>query len=216
MLELASLGAKVLQLRSVEFGMKYNVPIHVRSSFNDAEGTWVVSEDNSMEQVVVSGVTLVRDEAKITVRGVPDVAGTALNLFAPLADAGIVVDMIIQNVSENGKTDLTFTVPRGDRKRAIDLLREKCPELTHKGANIAADATIAKVSVVGVGMRSHAGVARRMFELLATEGINIQMISTSEIKISCLIEEKYAELAMRTLHDGFGLHLPPEQRGAGL
>jgi aspartate kinase len=216
MLELASLGAKVLQLRSVEFGMKYNVPIHVRSSFSEVEGTWVVGEETAMEQVVVSGVTLVRDEAKITVRGVPDVAGTALGLFAPLADASIVVDMIIQNVSEGGRTDMTFTVPRGDRKRAIELLKEKCPELTQNGKAISSDDTIAKVSVVGVGMRSHAGVARRMFELLSRERINIQMISTSEIKISVLIDEKYAELAMRTLHDGFGLHLPPDQRGADL
>jgi aspartate kinase len=214
MLELSSLGAKVLQLRSVEFGMKYNVPIHVRSSFKEVEGTWVVGEESSMEQVVVSGVTVVRDEAKITVRAVPDVAGVAWRLFRPLSDAHIVVDMIIQNMSVDGRTDMTFTVPRGERKRAIDLLRAECSDLTDGGKGITFDDTIAKISVVGVGMRSHAGVAEKMFELLGRERINIQMISTSEIKISCVIDEKYAELAMRTLHDGFGLHLPPSERAS--
>jgi len=212
MLELASLGAKVLQIRAVEFGMKYSVPIHVRSTFTEAEGTWVVAEDKFMEQVVVSGVTVNRDEAKITVRNVPDVPSVAAGLFAPLADAGIVVDMIIQNISLQGHTDMTFTVPRGDRKRAIDILTEKCTKLTNGGKNLVWDDTIAKVSVVGVGMRSHAGVAKTMFQLLAKENINIQMISTSEIKISCVIDEKYAELALRTLHDGFHLHLPVEER----
>ncbi|HWM84237.1 MAG TPA: aspartate kinase [Kofleriaceae bacterium] len=212
MLELSSLGAKVLQLRSVEFGMNYRVPIHVRSSFSDEEGTWVVSEEAFMEQVVVSGVTVARDEAKITVRNLPDVAGVAFKLFNPLADAGIVVDMIIQNTSVHGRTDMTFTVPRGERKRALELLAERVPDLTEDGRAVSWDDGIAKISVVGVGMRSHAGVAKRMFELLAGEGINIQMISTSEIKISCVIDEKYAELAMRTLHDGFGLHLDPSER----
>jgi aspartate kinase len=212
MLELSSLGAKVLQLRSVEFGMNYRVPIHVRTSFSSAEGTWVVSEEAFMEQVVVSGVTVARDEAKVTVRNLPDTPGTAYKLLAPLADAGIVVDMIIQNTSVHNRTDMTFTVPRGDRRRAIELLNEKCPDLTDGGRGLAWDDGIAKISVVGVGMRSHAGVARRMFELLAGENINIQMISTSEIKISAVVDEKYAELAMRTLHDGFGLHLAPEQR----
>ena len=212
MLELSSLGAKVLQLRSVEFGMNYRVPIHVRSSFDDSEGTWVVGEEAFMEQVVVSGVTVARDEAKITVRNLPDVAGVAFKLFTPLSDAGIVVDMIIQNTSVHGRTDMTFTVPRGERKRATELLAERIPDLTEGGKAVSWDDGIAKISVVGVGMRSHAGVARRMFELLAGEGINIQMISTSEIKISCVIDEKYAELAMRTLHDGFGLHLDPSQR----
>ena len=212
MLELASLGAKVLQLRSVEFGMNYRVPIHVRSSFSEAEGTWVVGEEAFMEQVVVSGVTVARDEAKVTVRNLPDVAGVAFKLFTPLSESGIVVDMIIQNTSVHGHTDMTFTVPRGERRRAIDLLAERIPELTDGGKAVSWDDGIAKISVVGVGMRSHAGVARRMFELLASEGINIQMISTSEIKISCVIDEKYAELAMRTLHDGFGLHLDPSQR----
>lgn len=212
MMELASLGAKVLQLRSVEFGMKYKVPIHVRSSFSDAEGTWVVAEDKFMEQVVVSGVTLNRDEAKITARSVPDVAGVAARLFAPLADAGIVVDMIIQNISDGGHTDMTFTVPRGDRKRAIEILSANVGDLTDNGKNLAWDDQIAKISVVGVGMRSHAGVARRMFELLAEDNINIQMISTSEIKISCVIDAKYGELALRSLHDGFALHLPVAER----
>jgi aspartate kinase len=212
MLELASLGAKVLQLRSVEFGMKYRVPIHVRSTFSDSEGTWVTAEESSMEQVVVSGVTVNRDEAKITVRGVPDVAGVAAKVFAPLADSGIVVDMIIQNISQDGHTDMTFTVPRGDRKRAIELLTREAGDLCAQGRNLSWDDNIAKLSVVGVGMRSHAGVASRMFQLLAGEGINIQMISTSEIKISCVIDEKYAELALRILHDGFDLHLPAEQR----
>jgi aspartate kinase len=212
MLELSSLGAKVLQLRSVEFGMNYRVPIHVRTSFSSAEGTWVVSEEAFMEQVVVSGVTVARDEAKITVRNIPDTPGTAFNLLAPLADAGIVVDMIIQNTSVHSRTDMTFTVPRGERKRAIELLNEQCPDLTDGGKGVSWDDGIAKISVVGVGMRSHAGVAKRMFELLAGENINIQMISTSEIKISAVVDEKYAELAMRTLHDGFGLHLAPEQR----
>jgi aspartate kinase len=209
MLEMASLGARVLQIRAVEFGMKYRVPIHVRSSFSDSPGTWVVDEEKYMEQVVVSGVTVVRDEAKITVRDVPDEPGIAARLFAPMADAGIVVDMIIQNISQDGRTDMTFTVPRGDRKRALDILAGDFAQLM---SGVSSDATIAKVSVVGVGMRSHAGVATRMFQLLATEGINIQMISTSEIKISCVIDEKYAELALRTLHDGFNLHLPPEER----
>jgi aspartate kinase len=212
MLELSSLGAKVLQLRSVEFGMNYRVPIHVRTSFSHAEGTWVVSEEAFMEQVVVSGVTVARDEAKITVRNLPDTPGTAFKLLAPLADAGIVVDMIIQNTSVHNRTDMTFTVPRGDRRRATELLNEKCPDLTDGGKGIAWDDSIAKISVVGVGMRSHAGVAKRMFELLAGENVNIQMISTSEIKISAVVDEKYAELAMRTLHDGFGLHLAPDQR----
>jgi aspartate kinase len=211
MLELASLGAKVLQIRSVEFGMKYQVPIHVRSSFHGEPGTWVVPEDKLMENVVVSGVTVVRDEAKITIHGVPDVAGVAARLFRPLAQAGIVVDMIIQNVSSEGMTDLTFTVPMADRKRSLDILLSEAGDLC-SAEQLAYDDDIAKVSVVGVGMRSHSGVASRMFELLSAEGINIRMISTSEIKISCVIEEKYAELAVRTLHQGFGLHLPADER----
>jgi len=213
MLELASLGAKVLQLRSVELGMKYNVPIHVRSSFKPDEGTWVVSEEELVEQVVVSGVTVNRDEAKITVREVPDEPGVAVSLFKPLADAGINVDVIIQNVSADNKTDMTFTLPRPDRARAVEILSKEHAQLTNRGERISWDDSIAKVSVVGVGMRSHAGVAQKMFELLAKETINIQMISTSEIKISCVIDDKYSELALRALHEGFGLHLPADQRG---
>jgi aspartate kinase len=214
MLELASLGAKVLQIRSVEMGMRYGVSIHVRSSFSDVPGTWVVPEEIAMEKVVVAGVTVAKDEAKITCEDLPDTSGVAGKLFAPLADANISVDMIVQNQAHDGTTDLTFTVPRGDRKRTVDLLKEKVPELVGtNGEKILADDEIAKVSAVGVGMRSHAGVAKRMFQLLAAEGINIQLISTSEIKISCVIARKYAELAVRALHDGFGLSLPPSERG---
>ena len=215
MLELASLGAKVLQIRSVELGMKYGVPIHVRSSFNDEPGTWVVPEEREMEKVVVSGVTVARDEAKITVEDLPDQPGVAAKLFAPLSEAGVVVDMIIQNASSDGTTDMTFTVPSGDRKRTIEILRKAVPELVGaEGERTTFDDEICKVSVVGVGMRSHAGVALKMFQLLAAEGINLQLISTSEIKISAVVAKKYAELALRTLHDGFGLDRPPEQRAS--
>src|SRR5262249_17888299 len=210
MLELASLGAKVLQIRSVELGMKYGVPIHVRSSFNRKQGTWVVPEEKAMEHVVVAGVSANRDEAKITLFAVPDQPGVAARIFKPLVDANIIVDMIIQNVAADGRTDMTFTVPRGDVKRAVAFLREHCGDLF--GERIAFDDNVAKVSIVGVGMRSHAGVAQRMFDLLAREGINIIMISTSEIRISVVIERKYAELAVRVLHDGFGLDKPPEER----
>jgi aspartate kinase len=203
MLELASLGAKVLQIRSVEFGMKYGVKIHVRSSFNDNEGTWVVPEEKQMEAVLVSGVTADKNEAKVTLLGVPDKPGTAAKIFQPLSENNIVVDMIIQNISDAGRTDLTFTVPRGDCKRTVELIKRAVPEMAEQG--IKTDDNIAKVSVVGVGMRSHAGVAMRMFEILANEGINILMISTSEIKISVVVEAKYAELAVRVLHDGFEL-----------
>ena len=213
MLELASLGAKVLQIRSVELGMKYGVRIHVRSSFSEVEGTWVVPEESSMEKVVVSGVTASRDEAKITLEDLPDLPGIAARMFAPLADESVSVDMIVQNQAYDGTTDLTFTVPKGDRKRSVQLLTEKVPDIVGaKGERISYDDEICKVSVVGVGMRSHAGVAKTMFELLAKEGINIQLISTSEIKISVVIARKYAELAVRTLHDGFGLSLPPAER----
>ena len=212
MLELASLGAKVLQIRSVELGMKHGVSIHVRSSFNKNEGTWVVPEEKNMEEVVVAGVSANRDEAKITLRGVPDQPGVAARIFLPLTEASIVVDMIIQNVSADGRTDLTFTVPKGDVKRAVELLKTRCGDLCGDGDRIAYDDNLAKVSIVGVGMRSHAGVAQRMFELLAKEGINIIMISTSEIRISVVIESKYVELAVRVLHDGFGLDKPPAQR----
>ena len=215
MLELASLGAKVLQIRSVELGMKFGVPIHVRSSFSDAPGTWVVPEDKEMEHVAVSGVTVAKDEAKITVEDLPDVPGVAAKLFTALSDAGIVVDMILQNQSWDGTTDMTFTVPLGDRKRAVEKLKKDVPDLVGPdGERLSWDDDVCKVSVVGVGMRSHAGIARRMFTLLASESINIQLISTSEIKISVVVAKKYAELATRTLHAGFGLHLPPAERGA--
>ncbi len=201
MLEQASLGAKVLQIRSVKFAMRYGIPIHVRSSFKQDEGTWVVREEDVMERLVVSGVTYNRNEAKIRMAGVKDSPGVVAQLFGPISDAGIVVDMIVQNASEDGTTDVTFTVPRGDYQRAVQIAKELSP--TMGGRSIEGDETIAKVSVVGLGMRDHAGVAAKMFQVLAGEGINIQMISTSEIKISVVIEEKYTELAVRTLHDAF-------------
>jgi len=219
MLELASLGAKVLQIRSVELGMIHNVKIHVRSSLHpiseDVPGTWVVPEEAAMEKVTVSAVTASKDEAKITVEDLPDTSGVAARLFAPLADANISVDMIVQNQAYDGTTDLTFTVPKGDRKRACEILKAKVPDLVGAaGEKVAFDDEIAKVSVVGVGMRSHAGVAKKMFEVLAAENINIQLISTSEIKISCVIARKYAELAVQSLHEGFGLHRAPGERPA--
>ena len=204
MLELASLGAKVLQIRSVEFGMKYGVPIHVRSSFNDNEGTWVVPEEKAMEAVVVSGVTATRDEAKITMLGISDGVGIQAKVFRPLADAGIVVDVIVQAISNEGHTNLTFTLPKGDVKRARELLIKHCGDWC-PADRIRGEENLSKVSIVGVGMRSHAGVAAKMFELLAQENIGIHLISTSEIKISAVIDAKYAELATRALHEGFGL-----------
>ena len=198
MLELASLGAKVLQIRSVEFAKRYAVPLCVRSSFSDEPGTWVVQEDAMMEDVLVSGVALDQNEAKITLLKVPDRPGLAAKLFSPIANAHIVVDMIIQNASEDGSTDLTFTVPRADHQRALSIVQNLAKEIGAGG--VTSDTSIAKVSVVGLGMRSHAGVAARMFEVLAREGINIEMISTSEIKVSIVIAAKYAELAVRVLH----------------
>ncbi len=204
MLELASLGAKVLQIRSVEFGMKFGVPIHVRSSFNDNEGTWVVPEEKAMEAVLVSGVTATRDETKISMVAISDAAGVQAKVFKPLADAGIVVDVIVQALSADGHTDLTFTVPKSDLKKARDLLAKHCADVC-PAERIRTEENLSKVSVVGVGMRSHAGVALKMFEILAKENIRIHLISTSEIKISCVIDTKYNELAVRALHDGFGL-----------
>ncbi|MCC6641144.1 MAG: aspartate kinase [Deltaproteobacteria bacterium] len=201
MLEMASLGAKVLQIRSVKFAMQYGVPIHVRSSFSEDEGTWVVREEDAMEGLVVSGVTYNRSEAKIRLRGVKDQPGVAARLFGPLGEAGIVVDMIVQNVGQDGSTDITFTVPRGDTRRALAIAEQAGAEVG--AAGVLADESIAKVSIVGLGMKDHAGVASRMFRVLASEGINIQLISTSEIKISVLIEEKYTELAVRALHAAF-------------
>ncbi len=203
MLELASLGAKVLQIRSVEFAKKFNVPIHVRSSFSDKNGTWVVKEDEKMEKVLVSGVTLNKNEARITVVRVPDRPGIASKIFSPISDANIVVDMIIQNSSADGSTDLTFTVPKLDMKKALKLVKKTAEEI--KAQEVLAEENIAKVSIVGAGMRSHSGVASKMFTALSRENINILMISTSEIKISCVIEGKYGELAARVLHEAFGL-----------
>ena len=204
MLELASLGAKVLQIRSVEFAKRYRVPVHVRSSFNDNEGTRVVEEDATMEEVSVAGVAADQNEAKLTVRGVPDNPGVAARLFGPVAAAGIVVDMIIQNASADGTTDMTFTVPRADYDQALELVRGIARTIGAR--DVRGDLDVAKVSIVGVGMRTHAGIAARMFEVLAAEGINIQMISTSEIKISVVVDAKYCELAVRALHDAF---IPP-------
>jgi len=198
MLELASLGAKVLQIRSVEFAKRYAVPVHVRSSFSDEPGTWVVEEEPSMEDVLVTGVALDLNEAKITLQRVPDRPGLAARIFTEIAQAHIVVDMIIQNASEEGFTDVTFTVPRTDCDQAVQIVQRLAAEIGAGG--VRTDMSVAKVSVVGLGMRSHAGVAARMFEVLAREGINIQMISTSEIKVSVVIDRKYGELAVRVLH----------------
>jgi aspartate kinase len=203
MLEMASLGAKVLQTRSVEFAKKYQIPIHVRSTFSDRTGTIVTREDKDMESVIVSGVTYNKDEAKITVTKIPDRPGIASKLFTPISNANIIVDMIIQNVSADGFTDLTFTVPKADYKKALELVQITAKEINAK--EVLADPSIAKVSIVGAGMRSHSGVASAMFTALANEGINIMMISTSEIKISCVIESKYTELAVRVLHNTFCL-----------
>jgi aspartate kinase len=203
MLNMASLGAKVLQIRSVGFAKKYNVPVHVRSSFKEEDGTMVVNEEAGMETLIVTAVTHDKDQARITLKKVPDQPGIAAKIFSPIADSGIVVDMIIQNTRSGGQTDLTFTVPRADFDRALQLQKKIAAEI---GADeVFGDKTISKVSVIGVGMRNHSGVAATMFKSLAGEGINISMISTSEIRISCIIEEKYTELAVRVLHTAFGL-----------
>jgi len=202
-LEMASLGAKVLQIRSVEFAKKFNVPVHVRSSFKEEEGTMVMNADAEMERLVVSGVTSDKNEARLTFVKVPDQPGVAAKIFTPLAAAGIVVDMIIQTSPSGGLNDITFTVPRGDYQRAMDIGEQVVGEL---GADsIRGKTDIAKVSVIGVGMKNHSGVAAKMFATLAAENINIRLISTSEIRISCVIDEKYAELAVRVLHTAFGL-----------
>lgn len=203
MLEMASLGSKVLQIRSVEFAKKYDVVVHVRSSFNDNPGTLVMKEDAEMEAVLVSGITYNKDEAKISVLRVPDRPGIAAKIFSPLSAANITVDMIIQNVSHDGLNDMTFTVPKSDFKKALKIVQETALEIG--AGSVTSDENIAKVSIIGVGMRSHSGVACKMFETLSSEGINILMISTSEIKISCIIELKYSELAIRVLHEAFGL-----------
>lgn len=201
MIELASTGAKVLEIRSVEFAKRFAVPVHVRSTFSDIEGTWVVKEDESMEDLLVSGVSYDKNEVKITILRVPDRPGLAAQVFGPIADAHIVVDMIIQNASADGTTDLTFTVSKADYKKALSIVEKTAPAIAAKGVDV--DTDIAKVSVVGVGMRTHAGVAAKMFRVLAEEGVNIEMISTSEIKISVVIDAKYTELAVRVLHEAF-------------
>jgi len=204
MLEMASLGAKVLQIRSVEMAMKHRVRLQVLSSFEDKPGTMVVDEEEIMEQELVSGIAYSRDEAKITLLRVPDRPGVAAGIFGPLADANINVDMIVQNVSEGGDaTDMTFTVSKGDFERAKQVIESNKDELKYAG--LIADSNVVKVSVIGVGMRSHAGIAQRMFRALAEKGINIQVISTSEIKISVLVAEEYTELAVRSLHTAYGL-----------
>ncbi len=203
MLNMASLGAKVLQIRSVGFAKKYNIPVHVRSSFTEEEGTMVVNENSGMERLVVSGVTHDKNQARITLKKVPDQPGIAAKIFTPIADAGIVVDMIIQNTRAGGQTDLTFTVPRVSYKKAIEIEKKVAGEIGAE--DVFGDDNIAKVSVVGVGMKDHSGVASTMFKALASENINIMLISTSEIRISCVVEEKYTELAVRVLHTAFGL-----------
>jgi aspartate kinase len=203
MLEMASLGAKVLQARSVEFAKKFAVPVHVRSTFKPDPGTLVTTEDDSMEEAVVTGITHDRAQAKVSILRVPDRPGIASQVFGGLGGQNIVVDMIVQNISREGLTDISFTLPRGDRQRAERVLTRIAAEIGAEG--VVADDRVAKVSIVGVGMRSHAGVAGRMFATLSKEGINIQMISTSEIAVSCVIEDKYTELAVRALHDAFEL-----------
>ncbi|MBE0483699.1 MAG: aspartate kinase [Bacterioplanes sp.] len=204
MLEMASLGSKVLQIRSVEFAGKYKVPLRVLSSMTEGNGTLITMEENSsVENPVISGIAFNRDEAKVTVKGVPDIPGVASKILVPISDANIEVDMIVQNVSDDGTTDFTFTVHRNDYKKALDVLRTTAQELNAR--NVTGTDDICKVSMVGVGMRSHAGVASKMFKTLADENINIQAITTSEIKISVVIDEKYLELAVRALHTAFGL-----------
>ncbi len=203
MLELASLGSKVLHTRAVEFASKYQIPMRVLSSFKDVEGTLITSEDENMEQPIISGIAFTRDEAKLTVLGVNDVPGIAWRILGPISEANIEVDMIVQNVAADMSTDFTFTVRRDDYDQAMKILQAVAEDI--EAREVSGDNKIAKLSMVGVGMRSHAGVASRMFEVLANESINIQMISTSEIKISVVIQEKYLELAVRTLHSAFEL-----------
>jgi aspartate kinase len=207
MLEIASLGSKVLQIRSVEFAGKYNVPLRVLSSFTEGKGTLITYEDDQMEQALISGIAFNRDEAKLTITGVPDLPGVAYKILGPIADANIEVDMIIQNIAGDETTDFTFTVHRNDYEKAKELLDSICAELGAKA--VTGDVKIVKISIVGVGMRSHAGIASTMFKALADEGINIRMISTSEIKISVVVDEKYLELAVRALHSAFELDREP-------
>ena len=203
MLEMASLGSKILQIRSVEFAGKYNVPLRVLSTFVEGEGTLITYEDEGMEKALISGIAFNRDEAKVTLAGVPDMPGVASAILKPISDANIEIDMIVQNIAEDKTTDFTFTVHRNDYEQTLQILQKICNQL---GAEkVIGDDKIVKVSIVGVGMRSHAGIASQMFSALADEGINIRMISTSEIKISVVVDEKYLELAVRTLHESFGL-----------
>ncbi len=211
MIELSSLGAKVLQIRSVEIAMKHRVPVHVRSSLHTGEGTWIVSEQPqqsgraiNLQTPIVRGVALDRNEAKITVTNVADIPGSIATIFGKLANDGVVVDMIIQNASRNGSTDVTFTVPEQDLDRSIEGLQAL--DLISSTSELISDRAICKISIVGVGMRTHAGVAAKAFELLGRDNINIQMVSTSEIKVSVVVHERYGELAVRALHEGFGLH----------
>ncbi len=215
MLEMASLGSKVLQIRAVEFAGKYNVPLRVLSTFEEGEGTLISIEDEDMEKALISGIAFNRDEAQLTITGVPDRPGVAYHILGPISEANIEVDMIVQNIAADGKTtDFTFTVHRNDYEKASELLRETSREL--RARQVEGDRKIVKISLVGVGMRSHAGIASKMFQALAQEGINIRMISTSEIKISVVVDEKYLELGVRTLHDAFELsQLPGEPREEG-
>lgn len=203
MLEMASLGSKVLQIRAVEFAGKYNVPLRVLSSFQEGEGTLITFEEESMEQALISGIAFNQNEAQLTVAGVPDQPGVAYRLLGAVADANIEVDMIVQNVGADGTTDFTFTVHRNDFEKALGIVRSRAEALGAR--QVTGDDKIVKISIVGVGMRSHAGIASKMFEALAAEGINIRMISTSEIKISVVVDEKYLELGVRALHDAFEL-----------
>ncbi|MDD1649564.1 MAG: aspartate kinase [Methylococcaceae bacterium] len=206
MLEMSSLGSKVLQIRAVEFAGKYNVPLRVLSSFQEGAGTLISYEDENMEKPLISGIAFNRDEAKLTVLGVPDLPGVASRILGPVAEANVEVDMIVQNVAEDGTTNFTFTVNRGEYQKSLSILRSTCAALGAR--EVLGDDAIVKVSIVGVGMRSHAGIAAKMFETLAREGINILMISTSEIKISVVLKEKYLELAVRSLHEAFHLDRP--------
>ncbi len=209
MLEMASLGSKVLQIRSVEFAGKYNVALRVLSSFKEGNGTLITYEESQMESALISGIAFNRDEAKLTITGVPDLPGVAFKILGPIADANIEVDMIVQNIADDATTDFTFTVHRNDYQRAKTILDQTCVELGAR--KVTGDNNIVKVSIVGVGMRSHAGIASTMFKTLAAEGINIRMISTSEIKISVVVDEKYLELAVRALHSAFELDKAAEE-----
>ena len=209
MLEMASLGSKVLQIRSVEFAGKYNVALRVLSSFKEGRGTLITYEESQMESALISGIAFNRDEAKLTITGVPDLPGVAFKILGPIADANIEVDMIVQNIAEDATTDFTFTVHRNDYQRARAILDQTSIELGAR--KVKGDNSLVKVSIVGVGMRSHAGIASTMFKTLADEGINIRMIATSEIKISVVVDEKYMELAVRALHAAFGLDQVSEE-----